>query len=124
MKCRVLLVEDEAVLAMMIEDLLVESGCEPVMAVSGREAIALIAQQPPFNLAIIDLNIPEGDGGTVIQALWDKGPVPVIVSTGYQDLPHDMREALLPFAAPLEVMSKPWNEATFADLVRQFLPQA
>jgi hypothetical protein len=49
--------------------------------------------------------------------------VPVIISTGYQDLPHDMREALLPFAAPLKVMSKPWDVATFLDLVRRFLPQ-
>ncbi|MGG5891134.1 hypothetical protein ACLF3G_29105 [Falsiroseomonas sp. HC035] len=48
----------------------------------------------------------------------------MIVSTGYQDLSGDERALLSPFAAPVEVISKPWNEAQFLDLVRRFLPQA
>jgi CheY-like chemotaxis protein len=123
MTCRVLLVEDEVVVALMVEDLLLESGCEPVVAITGGEALALIAQGPAFSLAIVDLNIPEVDGATVIRALWDRGPVPVIISTGYHDLPHDVREALLPLAAPVETISKPWGEAQFLNLVRRFLPQ-
>ncbi|MGG5891132.1 response regulator [Falsiroseomonas sp. HC035] len=124
MTCHVLVVEDEALLAMMVQDLLVENGCEPVMAANGRQAFALISQAQIFDLAVIDLNIPEGDGATVIRALWNRWPVPVIVSTGYQDLSHEMREALSPFAAPLEVISKPWSEAVFLDLVRRLLRQA
>ncbi|MGG5891135.1 response regulator [Falsiroseomonas sp. HC035] len=69
MRCRVLLVEDHATVAMMIENLLLESGCEPLVCGSGAEALALIAQGPSFSLAVIDLNIPRGDGASVIRAL-------------------------------------------------------
>jgi CheY-like chemotaxis protein len=123
LKRRVLLVEDETLIAMMVEDLLLESGCEPVLAGNGEEALALIAQAQAFDLAIVDLNIPKGDGATVIQALWDRWPVPVIVSTGYQDLSHDVCEALRPYAAPIKLISKPWGEDAFLELMRRFLPQ-
>ena len=124
MPCRVLLVEDETLIAMMVEDLLDQSGCEPVLAATGAEALALIAKGPAFELAVIDLQLPDGNGFGVIRALWDRSPVPVIISTGYGNLSGDEREALLPFAAPLEVMLKPWGEDQLRDLVLRFLPQA
>lgn len=121
---RVFLVEDQVILAMVAEDLLLDFGCKPVLAVTATEALALIAQGPAFDLAVVNLKIPEGDGGTVIQALWERWPVPVIVSTGYEDMLQDEREALMPYAAPIETLSKPWSDAAFLALVRRFLPQA
>jgi CheY-like chemotaxis protein len=121
---RVLVVEDEPIVAMMIEDLLLETGCEPVVAASCGEALALIEQEPTFDLAIVDLNIPEGDGVTVIRALWSRARVSVIISSGYWDAAHEVRTALSPLAAPLEAITKPWPETDFLNLVRRFLLRA
>jgi hypothetical protein len=50
--------------------------------------------------------------------------VPVIISTGYENMLQDAREGLMPHAAPIELISKPWCDAAFLALVRRFLPQA
>jgi CheY-like chemotaxis protein len=121
---RVLLVEDQTLLAMLAGDLLLDIDCEPVLAVTAREALALIAQGPAFDLAVVNLKNPDGDGTTVIRALWERWPVPVIVSTGYEYMLWDEREALMPYAAPIVTISKPWSNAAFLDLARRFLSQA
>jgi CheY-like chemotaxis protein len=120
---RALLVEGQALLAMLAGDLLLDIDCEPVFAVTAREALELIAQGPAFDLAVVNLKNPDGDGTSVIRALWERWPVPVIVSTGYEYMLWGEREALMPYAAPIKTLSKPWSNATFLTLARRFLSQ-
>ena len=81
-KCRVLLVEDEALIAMLMEDMLAEFGCE-VVATAGRleEAIA-VAGREQFDLAFVDVNL----GGVPVWPLADvlraRG-IPFAFVTGY-----------------------------------------
>jgi CheY-like chemotaxis protein len=78
---RVLVVEDELLLAMMIEDMLTDLGCEAVTTVGTvDEALALIDAHV-FNAAMLDMNLNGNTSHSVAEALVARG-VPFIYSTG------------------------------------------
>lgn len=86
---RLLVVEDEILVLMMIEDMLGDLGCESVTsAATIDKAIALIEAQV-FDAAMLDMNLDGDDSHTVADALAKHG-VPFIYSTGNND--RDMRE--------------------------------
>jgi len=79
---KVLIIEDEALVAMLIEDMLVDLGHE-VVGVGGRVQHALrLAQEAECDLAIIDLNLNGERTNAIAQALATRG-VPFIFATGY-----------------------------------------
>jgi CheY-like chemotaxis protein len=81
MGLRVLLVEDEAMVAIEMEDQLAELGCEVATAMRLQPALALAAQQS-FDLAILDVNLD----GTLSYPLADwlaAQGVPYLFATGY-----------------------------------------
>ena len=86
---RVLVVEDEMMVLMLIEDMLADLGCESVTAAATvDQAIALIDAQV-FDAAMLDLNLNGNKSHPVAAALAVRG-VPFVFSTGYTA--HDMRE--------------------------------
>jgi CheY-like chemotaxis protein len=79
---RVLVVEDEAIVAMLIEDMLTDLGHQTV-AVAGRVVQALdAAQSSDLDLALLDVNLSGERSDEVARALVARG-VPVIFATGY-----------------------------------------
>jgi CheY-like chemotaxis protein len=54
---RVLVVEDEMLLAMSLEDMLAELGCNVVGPVGGVTKAVQLAKSEPLDLALLDLNI-------------------------------------------------------------------
>jgi DNA-binding response OmpR family regulator len=81
---RLLLVEDETMVAMLVEDMLLELGCVVVevagsvstgLALAGDEALAIDG-------AVLDINLGSETVYPIAQALKAKG-VPFIFSTGY-----------------------------------------
>jgi CheY-like chemotaxis protein len=55
---RILLVEDEAIVAMMMEDALFDAGAGVVGPVASvAEALALLSHNPQLDAAILDLNL-------------------------------------------------------------------
>lgn len=82
---RVLIIEDEALIAMVYEDLLAEQGCESLgPAASVAQALALIAADPP-DAALLDVNLDGEISGPVAERLHQEG-IPFLVVTGYEDL--------------------------------------
>ncbi|WP_374579169.1 response regulator [Phenylobacterium sp.] len=86
---RVILVEDEPLVAMMMEDLLTDLGCEIAASFGALEAALawLAAQDTPPDGALLDVNL--GGGETVFplaQRLREQG-VPFVFATGYSTLP-------------------------------------
>ncbi|WP_408903477.1 histidine kinase [Methylobacterium radiotolerans] len=78
---RVLLVEDEFLMALVLEDLILEAGGEVIGPVrSNREAIDLIGRHP-IDLALIDVNVVDGDTTPTMRLLRENG-VPTMVCTG------------------------------------------
>ena len=78
---RVLVVEDEMLVLMMIEDMLADLGCKSVIsAATVDKALALIKAQV-FDVALLDVNLNGSDSHPVAEALSACG-VPFVYSTG------------------------------------------
>ena len=79
---RILIIEDEAILALLLEEFLVDAGFE-IAGVAGRleTALALI-KQGQFDAAILDANLAGVSSGPAASAL-AAGGVPFIVVSGY-----------------------------------------
>lgn len=81
---RVLVVEDETLVAMLLEDMLGDLGCE-VAATASRVAQAVeIARDAAqaFDVAILDVNVAGEPISPVAQVLSERG-VPLVFATGY-----------------------------------------
>ena len=100
---RVLLVEDDLLLAMDMEDFLADQGFQ-VVGPFGRLAQALQALAgQPVDLAIVDLNLA-GELSFPLIATLRRRETPVIVCSGYAELP-EIRSKL----ADLPLIAKPWS---------------
>ena len=79
---RVLVVEDEAAISLLLEDMLLDFGCE-VIGPAARLAAALDAvERETVDLAILDVNVAGEPIYPVAETLARKG-VPFVFSTGY-----------------------------------------
>lgn len=79
---RVLVVEDEAAIAMLLEDMLLDFGCEVVGPVARLAAAIKAAEHETFGIAILDVNLAGEPIYAVAEALAGRG-VPFVFSTGY-----------------------------------------
>jgi PAS domain S-box-containing protein len=109
---RVLLVEDEALVAMMIQECLTEYG-HSVVGPIGRASEALIAaKEGEFDAAILDINLGDGVAYPVAEILAARG-VPFAFVTGYEADTVDERFSDVP------VLQKPIERQM---LQRLFVP--
>lgn len=81
-RCRVLVVEDEAMIAMLVEDMVLDFGSEVVGPVATMDDAINLARSAELDAAILDINV----GGSVIfpvaDILSERG-IPLIFATGY-----------------------------------------
>jgi DNA-binding response OmpR family regulator len=102
---RVLLVEDETLLAETLCDLLLDAGCEPVGPAANVNVALHLIEQSRIDIAILDIQLTDEMSFPVAYALRDRG-IPMMFLTAYQpsDLPVDLSDAILiakPFKAPM-----------------------
>lgn len=81
---RVLVVEDELVIAMMIEDALIELGAVAVGPVAHIDDALKLAKTETIDAAFLDVNIQGGNSYAVADILADRG-IPFIFASGYSD---------------------------------------
>jgi CheY-like chemotaxis protein len=81
-KPRVLLVEDEALVAMMIQDTLAEFGFQVIGPLSTASEALVAARESHFDAAVLDINLGDGLVYTVAEILGVRG-VPFVFVTGY-----------------------------------------
>jgi CheY-like chemotaxis protein len=81
---RVLIAEDEALIALALADLLEGEGCEVTIASNGATALAQTRRMgDTLDLLVTDLSMPEMSGEDLIHALRIEQPdLPVVVITG------------------------------------------
>jgi len=80
---RVLVVEDEAVEALMLEELLIQAGCVVIgPAVTTESALSLIGREA-IDCAVLDVKLVDGEAFPVADALAARG-VPFLFATAYE----------------------------------------
>lgn len=107
---RVLVVEDEAAISLLLEDMLLDLGCE-VVGPAGRLAVAkVMAEEENLDLAILDVNVAGEPIYPVVDALAKRG-VPFVFSTGYGSAGIDEPYRNRP------VLQKPFGQSDLARLL-------
>ena len=112
----ILVVEDEALIRMMVVEELRESGFRVMEAASAPEAIALLAGDPGIDVVFSDVHMPgEVDGlGLACWVLRQRPGVKVILTSGVirtADLAADLRNV-----GP--ILAKPYETATLVRRIR------
>ena len=96
---RVLIVDDNATNQRILSGQVRSWGMTPTCADSGAEALALVRDGMPFDVALLDMQMPEMDGQHLAAALADRRPhLPLVLcsSIGRQpDLPEELFAAAL-----------------------------
>jgi CheY-like chemotaxis protein len=100
---RILIVEDEILIALTAQDMLTDAGANVVIATRAAEAADHLSGSHPFDAAIIDLNLGNGCDSSVA-AIAVGRDIPVVFATGYSrvtDLP--------PVFTGVPIVSKPYT---------------
>lgn len=85
---RILLVDDDALIAMSSADKLIDLGHEVREAYSGKEALTMLDGGEVFDLMITHYSMPGMTGAELIRAVRARFPaMPIIIAPGYADLP-------------------------------------
>lgn len=111
---RVLLVEDEAILAMALEDILGHLGCVvvgPALTVADGHRLASDAQ---LDAGVLDINMGNGPNFTIAEILRTRS-VPFCFSTGYGLAGVPSQYADVP------VLQKPYSDDRLAAMLRTML---
>jgi len=120
---RILLVEDDESVRMLIRAVLTYRGYEIVEACDGDEAVATFQAKGPFDLIIMDLHMPKMDGGEglrQIRALGGNAPALALSGSIFDGQDPAPGLALESFSACL---NKPFENTELVALVRQLLDQ-
>jgi len=116
-KLRVLIVEDEVMISMMIEDMVCDLGGEVVGPAPKFEQAMALALEEDLDLAVLDVNLD----GLVVYPIADVlrcRNIPFIFMTGYDS-------SVVPQRYQHEcVLSKPFSQEAFGDVVRGFFAEA
>lgn len=92
---RILLLEDDGMIALDIETTLQDAGAREIMSLTTIEGALRAIEGGTFNAAILDLRIgPDGWAYDVAGRLKQKG-VPFIFSSGTSEVPDDFRDVPL-----------------------------
>lgn len=111
---RVLVVEDEPVVAMCLEDILEDLGCVTVGPASRLAEGLALAEHEAIDAAILDINLG-GERSTGIAEMLIARGVPFVFASGYGSVPEG-------FATSAMLIEKPYREGDVARALVRLLP--
>ena len=113
-RSRVLVVEDEAMIAMLVEDMIADFGSEVVGPVSRFEDALRLSQNAEIDAAILDINVDGAVIFPVADVLQGRG-IPIIFATGYgsKTIPPRFRDS--------PTLPKPFTYQVLAEALRAAL---
>lgn len=104
---RILVVEDDNGIRMLMEDALADAGYEPVLACNGLEALEVL-EAKHIDLIILDIMMPKMDGYELLRQIRESGmDMPVLMVTAKQTLSDKKKGFLL---GADDYMVKPFEE--------------
>ena len=116
MSGRILVIEDEAIIAMDINDILNDLGHTVIGAAATRDQAVVLAELEKPDLILSDIQLADGSSGidAVADILAAAGDIPVIFVTAYPE-----RLLTGQRAEPAFVITKPYNERQIMSAVSQ-----
>jgi CheY-like chemotaxis protein len=107
-----LLVEDEALVAMVAEEYLMELGFQPLSARTAAEALEILRDRSALTVAVVDVGLPDQRGDELAKRIRILRPeLPILMASGYDQ--GDIR-GRFPGDALIGVVSKPYTDADLA----------
>lgn len=113
-RCRVLVVEDEAAISILIEDMLLDFGTEIVGPAARIEHALQLAREADVDLGILDINLAGEDTYPIANVLRRRN-IPFVFATGYST------NALPPQFRASPTLQKPFTFRTFQETLRAAL---
>lgn len=109
---RVLVVEDESLLAETLCDLMQDAGCEPVGPAATVAAALSLIEQAGIDVALLDVRLKRETSFPIAEALRKRG-IPWLFLTSYQQrqLPDNLGNPLL--------IEKPFSPPALVEIVRR-----
>ncbi len=120
---RILVVDDEEIVTKTLQKLLKKQGYEPIVARSGKEALAKL-KEVDFDLIICDIRMPPMDGIETVKAIrrylesHNKKAIPEVLITGYADIDKYQEGIDLEVA---DFLYKPFDNQDFLEIVKKGL---
>jgi PAS domain S-box-containing protein len=119
---RVLVVDDEAALRMLVTDTLQEAGFETIEACDGLAALRLVEARPDIDLLVTDVGMPGMNGRQLAEATRALRPgMPVLFITGYSHSATTGDGDTLPHG--MQILNKPFSLELLASKVRDILDE-
>lgn len=115
MALRILVVEDEMTIALMIEDMLADLGHDVAEVQMRLDPALASARQGEFDFAILDVNLDGHMSFPVAEALEERG-IPFAFATGYGSAGLDAAFRHYP------VLMKPFLQADLEQLIARAVP--
>lgn len=122
MDCKsILVVDDSSVARRLLSNALADNGFAVAFARSGEDAMNWTTHNPPADLVITDLHMPDLDGVGLIGRLrshrdYRRKPIFVLTSGGDQDEKQRVRDA-----GATAWIVKPFDTAKLVDAIRQVI---
>jgi DNA-binding response OmpR family regulator len=109
-KHRVLVVEDEAMISMLLEDMVLDIGAEIIGPVAKFDAALALAREADFSVAVLDLNLNGTLSYPIAEVIRERG-IPVIFATGYGP------DGSLDRFRDCVTLQKPFSQSDFAQVI-------
>lgn len=118
MKNRVLVVDDQTGIQMLLEEIIKQEGHQVMIANDGLEALEMIHDNRP-DLVITDYKLPKMDGAGLIREQEELGIyIPTVVISG---LPEKAEIAMSEFQSVVRVISKPFPLDEIRNVLKEIL---
>ena len=112
---RVLIVDDDALIAMSTVDMLEDLGHQVLEAHSGKRALEILGEVEGVDLMITDYSMPKMNGMELAMTARELRPdLPILLATGYAELPSGP-------ALDLPRIDKPYDQKRLAAGISQAL---
>lgn len=114
---KILCVEDDPIMQLMLKDVVRSVGAELVLAASAHEAQERLAQDQ-FDLALLDRQLPDSDGLLLVQDIANSSGCAVVILSGLSDT----RDKLLGIGlGAIEYLTKPINPLELSARIKSIL---
>jgi len=112
----VLVIEDEALIALNVESCLQDAGAAVVIANSIALAQSALAEGTPFDAAVVDLLLADGNASPLIQVLSERG-IAVVITTG-----DEVDRGQPALSKAVAILQKPHTESDLINAITKTPP--